>query len=92
MELTRRSFIIRSSAVTSSLAFPSLFIASTKNLPQRVAEFKTLSYEQVQKLDKYLISSLIPGLLFSILLAYTQELYALLSSLLIVLISLIILL
>jgi len=92
MELTRRQFIISSTALASAVAVPSIFISSAEEINYKINEFKNYTYEQVQSLDKYVLSSMIPSLMTSLILAYTLELFHLVSLILISIISIAILL
>ena len=92
MELTRRQFIISSTALASAVAVPSIFISSAEEINYKINEFKNYTYEQVQSLDKYVLSSMIPSLMTSLILAYTLELFHLVSLISISIISIAILL
>tara|TARA_B100000768_G_C11044708_1_gene275761 strand:- start:271 stop:549 length:279 start_codon:yes stop_codon:yes gene_type:complete len=91
MELTRRQFIISSSAVASAITLPHIFISSIDEINYKFSEFKDFTFEQVQDLDKYVLSSIIPSLMSMLIIAYTLELLTIFSSLLILLLSLIVL-
>tara|TARA_B100000780_G_C21114253_1_gene450617 strand:- start:2177 stop:2455 length:279 start_codon:yes stop_codon:yes gene_type:complete len=92
MELTRRQFIISSSAAASVIAVPSIFISSAEEINYKINKFKSYTYEQFQSLDKYITSSMIPSLMASLILADTLELLHLVSLTLISIISIVILL
>ena len=92
MELTRRQFIISSSAVASAIAMPSILISANEKVNYKFNEFKDFKNEQVQSLDKYVLSSMISSLLSGLILAYTLELFDLVATFLIIIISITILL
>ena len=89
MELTRRQFIITSSAVTTVLAVPSIYLSSEIFSKEEFLQFKDFTYEQIQHLDKYILSAVIPSLMSMLLLAYSFDMFSLFSSLMIILFSLI---
>jgi hypothetical protein len=91
MELTRRQFMIYSSTATVVSAFPAVYVALAKNLKEDYYDFKNFTFEQIEQLDKYVMSSLLPSITMMLLLAYTLEMQALFAVLLIIFLSLLVL-
>lgn len=91
MELTRRQFMIYSSTAAAVMAFPSVYVASAKKLKEDYHDFKDFTFEQIEQLDKYVMSSLLPSITMMLLLAYTLEMQSLFAMLLIIFLSLLVL-
>ena len=92
MELTRRQFIITSSSVSAAITLPGIFISSAEEVRYKFNEFKDFTSEQLQDIDKYVLSSIIPSLMSMLFLAYAFDMLSLFSSLLIIVLSLILML
>ena len=91
MELTRRQFMIYSSTAAAVSAFPAVYVALAKKLKEDYYDFKNFTFEQIEQLDKYVMSSLLPSITMMLLLAYTLEMQALFTVLLIIFLSLLVL-
>ena len=91
MELTRRQFIIRASTAAAAMTLPATYISANKEIKQQLSNFKNFTSRQIEELDKYVIASVIPSIVTMLFLAYTLEMFSLVSSLVIILLSLILL-
>ena len=91
MELTRRQFIISASTAAAAMTLPATYISANKEIKQQFSNFKNFTSRQIEELDKYVIASVIPSIVTMLFLAYTLEMFSLVSSLVIILLSLILL-
>ena len=91
MELTRRQFIISASTAPAAMTLPATYISANKEIRQQFSNFKSFTSRQIEELDKYVIASVIPSIFTMLFLAYTLEMFSLVSSLVIILLSLILL-
>tara|TARA_B100001093_G_scaffold398327_1_gene385665 strand:- start:707 stop:985 length:279 start_codon:yes stop_codon:yes gene_type:complete len=91
MELTRRQFIIKVSTAAAVMTLPATYVSANKEIRQQLSNFKNFTSRQIEELDKYVIASVIPSIVTMLFLAYTLEMFSLISSLIIILLSLILL-
>ena len=83
--------MIYSSTAAAVMAFPSVYVTSAKKLKEDYYDFKDFTFEQIEQLDKYVMSSLLPSITMMLLLAYTLEMQSLFAMLLIIFLSLLVL-
>lgn len=91
MELTRRQFIISASTAVAAVSMPATYASATKEITQQYNKFTSFTSKQIEELDKYVAASVIPSIVSMLFLAYTLEMFSLVSSLIIILLSLILL-
>lgn len=91
MELTRRQFIVSASTAVAAVALPATYVSATREIKQQFNKFTDFTSKQIEELDKYVVASVIPSIVSMLFLAYTLEMFSLVSSLIIILLSLILL-
>lgn len=91
MELTRRQFIISASTAAAAVALPATYVSASREIKQQFNKFTDFTSKQIEELDKYVVASLIPSIVSMLFLAHTLEMFSLVSSLIIILLSLILL-
>jgi hypothetical protein len=73
------------------MTLPATYVSANKEIRQQLSNFKNFTSRQIEELDKYVIASVIPSIVTMLFLAYTLEMFSLVSSLIIILLSLILL-
>ena len=91
MELTRRQFIITGSSLYTAIAVPVFSSKKIQEINNSFTNFKNLTIEQVHQLDKYHVDKIFLSLLSSLLFAYAFNLFDLLVTLMLILITLVVL-
>jgi len=88
MELTRRQFVITSSSLSAAIALPMFASRSIQKINNSFANLKNFTLEQAHQLDKYHVNEIFLSLLSALLFAYAFNLFDLLATLMVILITL----
>lgn len=87
MKLSRREFIITSSAVTAALAVPGALMLNRENIKQRYEDMKAFASDKIKNLDKYALAAIAPSILTMLLYSYANEIISVFISLLLLFLS-----
>ncbi len=91
MAISRRQFLIYSGLTVSAVAIPSIISSSKRRVINKYNEWKGVTSNQVEELNKYNLDDLLISLIPMLLFAYAYDLFDLVQFILLMLITLLVL-
>ena len=90
MAISRRQFLINSGLLASSVLIPNIIASSKRRVINQYNEWKGVSSNQIEELNKYNIDDLLISLIPMMLFAYAYDLFDLVQFILLILITLLV--
>ncbi len=90
MAISRRQFLIYSGLTVSAVAIPSIISSSKRRVINKYNEWKGVTSNQIEELNKYNIDDLLISLIPMMLFAYAYDLFDLVQFILLMLITLLV--
>tara|TARA_B100000965_G_scaffold402588_1_gene428861 strand:+ start:103 stop:381 length:279 start_codon:yes stop_codon:yes gene_type:complete len=90
MAISRRQFLIYSGLTVSAVAIPSIISSSKRRVINKYNEWKGVTSNQVEELNKYNLDDLLISLIPMLLFAYAYDLFDLVQFILLMLITLLV--
>jgi len=90
MAISRRQFLINSGLIASSVLIPNIITSSKRRVINQYNEWKGVSSNQIEELNKYNIDDLLISLIPMMLFAYAYDLFDLVQFILLILITLLV--
>ena len=90
MAISRRQFLIYSGLTVSAVAIPNIISSSKRRVINKYNEWKGVTSNQIEELNKYNLDDLLISLIPMLLFAYAYDLFDLVQFILLMLITLLV--
>ncbi len=90
MTISRRQFLIYSGLTVSAVAIPSIISSSKRRVINQYNEWKGVTSNQIEELNKYNLDDLLISVIPMLLFAYAYDLFDLVQFILLMLITLLV--
>ncbi len=90
MAISRRQFVIYSGLTVSAVAIPSIISSSKRRVINQYNEWKGVTSNQIEELNKYNLDDLLISVIPMLLFAYAYDLFDLVQFILLMLITLLV--